>query len=479
VVSGPKLQVTGLAAGRAALKIQDSISGAIRYIGVRVRKADGTLPGMPPYLSLGSVSEDTTDHLGFWQSFQPGAQNKRVDVRYIYLNGGPVNGWDTWGNGSGSRATDYIRNSKKLGMIPFFVFYNIADGGESYYTDLQHVQTASYMQSYFKNLKLALDIINRESPDEIVGMILEPDFLGYLAQNANQPASAIAAMTHAAYDSGVLSASADPAFADTVQGLVKAINYTISKYSPQVYFGWQMNLWASPAGGWTTSISGKGLMHRTDDVGVAAGRPLIYNEATAITNYYLQAGVTSYGARFVSVDKYGLDATGAESLAAQNPAASTWFWNNDLWQNYLTFVRAMHDGARLPVILWQLPVGHINSTQEPNPYNQTKVFTDLANNNRMLEDSAPTFFFGDRFVTSGARFTYFATNNGGDAKLSASGNTITWGAHWNDAAAAGAICAMFGAGVGASTTNVGSPPSDAYWWITRAQEYLAAPVPLP
>lgn len=56
-------------------------------------------------------------------------------------------------------------------------------------------------------------------------------------------------MTQGAYASGVLTAGVNPAFPNTVQGLVKAINYTISKYSKQVYFGWQMNLWEqrSPA----------------------------------------------------------------------------------------------------------------------------------------------------------------------------------------------------------------------------------------
>lgn len=45
------------------------------------------------------------------------------------------------------------------------------------------------MEGYFRNLKLAPDIIKRESPDDVAGMIPEPDFIGYLAQNENGPAS--------------------------------------------------------------------------------------------------------------------------------------------------------------------------------------------------------------------------------------------------------------------------------------------------
>lgn len=82
----------------------------------------------------------------------------------------------------------------------------------------------------------------------------------------------------------------DPAFPDTVQGLVKAVNYTIPKYTPQVYFGWQFNLWASPAGGWTTQVPGRGIMHKTESVGITTGRALIREEATALSNYYVNAG---------------------------------------------------------------------------------------------------------------------------------------------------------------------------------------------
>jgi hypothetical protein len=475
---GEMLQLTGRAAGRASLRIETTSGRAVRYIGVRVRNLDGSIPGMPNYLSLGSVSEDTPEHLEFWSSFRPGPQNKRVDARYIYLNGGPVYGWHTWGRSPASRAIDYIRNSKKLGVIPFFVFYNIPDGGESYSTDLAHVQDAAYMRAYFKNLKLALEAIQQEAPDDFVGMILEPDFLGYMAQNANRPASAIFAFTQAAYEEGVLSRTADPVFPNSIKGLVETINYTIRKYTPQVYFGWQVNLWASPAGGWTTSIPGQGLIRKTDEIGVAAGRPLIYREAAAITRYYLDAGVATHGARFLSIDKYGLDAAAVERRAAQDPATSTWFWNNDHWQNYLTFVRAMHETSRLPVILWQLPVGHINSSMRENPYAPADRFPDLPNSTRRWEDSTSTFFFGDTFRVSGARLSYFAANQGADPKVSVSGDTVSWQEHFADAAAAGVICAMFGAGVGDSTTNVGTPPTDAFWWISAAQLYYERPAPL-
>jgi hypothetical protein len=472
------LAISGLRAGRASVRIEETTTHTVLYLGVRVRNADGTLPGLPPYLAVGSVSEDTTGDLNFWEQFASGLQGHRVDIRYIYLNGGPQNGWSTWTGTPGARASQYIRNSRMLGMIPFFVFYNIPDASEGYALDLAHAQDPVYMAAYFSNLALALDMINQESPDDVAGMILEPDFLGYLAQNAGRAPSNIAAAVHAAYDSGILSSDVDPLFPDTIAGLVSAINYTIAKRSPQVQFGWQVNLWASPAGGWTTPIPNNGLIHLTESAGLVAGRGQIAAEAAAIANYYVRAGIATYGASFVSIDKYGLDAVGFAAGAAQNPAQSVWFWNNDLWQNYLTFVGSLHTTTALPVMLWQIPVGRINSSLAVNPYAAAGGFPDLANTNQQYEDSAPDFFLGDTFACAANPYAYFSANLGGDPLVSSTQNTVTWGSHMQNTAASGVIAILFGAGVGASTTGVGSPPSDGYWWITQVQQYYQQPVPL-
>ena len=102
--------------------------------------------------------------------------------------------------------------SLKLGMIPQFVYYNIPDGGESFTTNNEHLASTEYMEGYFNDLKYALDTIASEGGDELVQFIMEPDFIGYLMQNANAPASQLSAMTSAAYSSGVLEAGVDPQF---------------------------------------------------------------------------------------------------------------------------------------------------------------------------------------------------------------------------------------------------------------------------
>ncbi|WP_197997525.1 glycosyl hydrolase family 8 [Gimesia panareensis] len=473
MVDGDTLRITGLEAGRASLRIMDLDSGEERFIGVRVRTADGQLPGLPDYVTIGSVSEDTTGDLSFWQDFgDSDATNKYVDSRYIYLNGGPITGWRSW---DPDRVSSYVRESLKLGMVPQFVYYNIPDGGESYTTDVGHIQSLSYMESYFQDLKFALDTIRTEAGDELVQMIMEPDFIGYLMQNAGAAASDISAMTSAAYSSGVLQEGVDPQFDNTVTGLIEAINYSISKYAPNVEFGWQFNLWASP--GIENPIPATGIVHLTDTLGVEAGRAAIAREAELIAQYYMDAGILSYGAGFISLDKYGLDA-GAQNGAADDPAGSTWFWNSDHWHNYLLIVQTLTQTTDREMVLWQLPVGHINDSLAENPYDENGVFDQLNNTTRQYEDSAPTFFLGDTFTASGDRLDYFSTNALNDSKLTVSGNTITWGSHMEEARAAGIRQILFGAGVGISTDSIGTDPTDDYWWITKVQEYYQDPVAL-
>ncbi|MGL4655000.1 MAG: hypothetical protein ACRCWM_03815, partial [Sarcina sp.] len=464
IVNGNKLRIEGIDGGRSGFKIVEETSGEERYVGCRVLEKDKTLPGMPDYLSIGQVSEDTDNDLNFWRDIDTDDTNKRMDIRYIYINGGPFSGWRTWTTEDGGRAKKYITESLKMGMIPFFVYYNIPDSSEDYAVDLAHINDTKYMEAYFKDLKFLLDICVEYAGDETVGMVFEPDFLGYMMQQSGKQPNEITAVVDAAYSSGVLEKGKDPEFENSVKGLVEAINYTVEKYYPQAYNGWQFNIWSYNQPG----VPGQGLLHKTEYAGWDEGRKFIKDAATATAEYYDAAGINSYGTEFISIDKYGLDGA-YEAGAPENPKDSKWLWNADIWNNYLLYTKTLHEVTEQPVILWQLPVGHLNSTQTPDPYDGGN-FDDLSNAVAHYEDSAPTFFFGDTFKAGGGKRTeYFGTNEANDPKIKTQGDTITWGGHMEEAKDAGVISMLFGAGVGASTDAVGSPPTDDYWWITKAQ----------
>ncbi len=493
-ISGDTITLTGTAGMRSGLKITDS-SGADRLIGVRVDQSDGSIPGLPDYLSLGSVSEDGVD-LDFFSAYDPGnRKNRWVDYRYLYMNGGVKRkgvGWRTWTTVDGDRMRKFVRESVKRGMIPVIVWYNIPDGGESYTTDLEHMQEEDYMQGYFEDLKFAIDIANEEARDEMVIWVLEPDLIGYMAQNNEDPTT-LMAQTNAVYDMGVLdTATGDPLFPDTLRGMIEAINYTIKKHANNAYIGWQFNLWANPAGGWLSSshIGTKGLMHVTDTQGMVTGRETVRNEGLAVADYYISCGVLTHGADFVSIDKYGLDgaAFSSDTDPGGHPENSTWFWNAEHWGNYLHYVDALNERTGKQVMLWQLPVGHINSSQLISPYTGV-LFPDLKNIPEdgdtgappEWEDSAPSFFLGDRFKPGTTnRYDYFKLNRDNHARVTIDpdGETLTWGSHMTDARDSGVHIMLFGDGVGNSTHGRAVKLGDSYWWITAAQKYYENPVPL-
>lgn len=460
-INGNQVTITGNKAGRTGLKITSG--NQHYYMGLRINHADGSVPGLPKHLSVGSVSEDITGDLAFWEGIDDiGLTNTEMDIRYIYINGGALQGWRSWGP---NRPRDFARNSLKYGLIPFFVYYNIPDGGESYERDLMHVRDVNYMNEYFIDLNTFLDQVEEVMQGDLYGIVLEPDFLGYMQQQSGtEDPTEIAT----AVNSTTIAPNAG-----NIRTLVERINQTIDTRRTQgntIFYGWQLNLWAYPNSG------AKGVLRSTDEQGIEGGKRLIKDAATQTTLFAIASGVLTHNANFLSIDKYGLDAMGHINNA--DPSVSTWFFNNDHWMNYLYYVNTMHQTSGYPIILWQLPVGHINSTKTLSAYTG-QPFADFPNTSAKYEDSSSDFFLGDTFDPNTAvRRAYFQQNQYNDPKLQVNGNEITWGSHMQETKDAGVISVLFGAGVGASTDGIGAPPTDDYYWIQRVQSYYEAGAPL-
>lgn len=461
-ISGNEVTLTGIVPGRTGLRI--ITDGEDYFMGLRVNHNDGTIPGMPDYLSVGSVSEDSQGDLAFWKDVNIGEQNKSMDIRYIYINGGPITGWQTWGP---NRPETFATESLRFGLIPFFVYYNIPDGGESYYTNTLHINDVDYMTAYFNDLNNFMDKAESVLQGELYGIILEPDFLGYIQQNGD-PSDPELVPTCVAPDNIAPEAG-------TLRTLVERINSTIDSKRAEghnIFYGWQLNLWSYPITG-----APQGVIRLTDQLGFDAGRSQIQNAAEQTTLYGIQAGVLSSNPNFLSIDKYGLDAMGHQNTP--NPANSTWFFNNDHWMNYLYYAQTMYETSGFPIILWQLPVGHINNSNNISSYTGN-TFTPLPNTTTKFEDSSTPFFFGDTFnADSPDRLSYFTENQYADTALQVVVNNITWDNHMQQVKDAGIISTLFGAGVGISTDGIGNPATDDYFWVQKVQNYyLDGPINL-
>ncbi|MCX4747623.1 carbohydrate binding domain-containing protein [Kitasatospora sp. NBC_01287] len=468
--------VTGLAAGTShtytvtALDAAGHASAASAPVTASTRSGGGTGAAWhPSYLSIGSVYTPGTGVDSFFNGLK--AHGKLPDYGYEYLTG------DNFGNWAATTTT-MVQHSAQLGMTPVMVEYGMNGNVDGTSVDYTNMQSASWLTTYFQSLKNAATAANAAAPGKPVGWVIEPDMLGYLQQNyAAQyggDATRFPAATSAAYASGVLSGSGDPAFGNNLTGLVQAISYTIKKYDPAAFLGWQVNTWGV-----------RDALKDTDTMGWTAGRQSVASTGSQVAAF-LESADIGYQADFVAFDQWGQD---FGILHDPDPAADVRYLNAAHWSNYLLYVQTIRQSLGLPAVLWQIAVGHLNSTRTPSPtyFNASGTFPDLDNTSaEENEDSASTFFYGDSFTSSGNNLAFYSSDPGADPKVSVSGSTVTWGSHLPEAAAAGVVAVLFGAGTGTSTYGVPetsgtdqSGPGDFGYWATRTQSYLAAPTPLP
>jgi hypothetical protein len=360
-----------------------------------------------------------------------------------------------------------VTHAKSLGMTPVLVEYGMNGNVDGSSVDYTNMQSASWLTGYFQAVRDAARAAASAAAGTPVGWVIEPDMLGYLQQNYaashGNDAGQFPAATGAAYSSGVLG-TGDPTFANTLKGLVEAINYTIRKYDPTAFLGWQVNDWAV-----------RNPLHDTDTMGVTAGRQSVTSVANQVAAFVGTADI-GYHADFVAFDQWGQD---FGILRDPNPAADVRYLNATHWTNYLLYVKAIRQALGLPAVLWQIPVGHLNASKAGFP-----ALDDVTAG--QYEDSASTFFYGDTFTSSGNDLAFFSANPAGDPKVSVSGGTVTWGSHLPEAAAAGVVAIMFGAGTGTGTEGVpevpgisATAPTDFGYWAARTQQYLASPTSLP
>ncbi|MCT9933621.1 carbohydrate binding domain-containing protein [Planotetraspora sp. A-T 1434] len=421
----------------------------------------------PNYLAIGTVYTPGSTVDTFFT--QLATHGPLPNYGYKYLLGNELANW-------ASVAGTQVSSAKKLGMTPVLVEYGMngnIDGADAAWNNMKN---SGWVSQFFTSLKAAAQSAASKAGGTPVGWIIEPDMLGYIQQGHGSAygndATKISAATSAAYSSGVLG-SGDPTYPNTLTGLVQAINHTIKKYNPSAFIGWQVNTWAV-----------RSTIKDTDTMGVTAGHTSIVNTANQVAAFLTTAKIGSE-ADLVAFDQWGQD---FGYFRDPNPAGNIRYLNATHWNNYLLYVKTIRAALNRPGVLWQIAAGHLNSTRTASPtyWNSSGTFPDLddVSPNR-YQDSASTYFFGDRFATSGNYLSFFGSNADGDPKVSVSGGTVTWGSHIPEAAAAGIVAIMFGAGTGTGTYNVPemvgayqSTPSDYYYWATRTQSYLRAPTPL-
>lgn len=429
---------------------------------------------------VGTLADDTPNSLAFWRQ-----EGHVADSRYLYLNGGPK--WGGWRYNYateekylapgqiGRRAVNFLENSKGLGMAPCFVYYNINNGSDSFSEIMRNIQDERFMGWYREDILALCEIVNGHWNGPLaavcrVRIILEPDFIGYICQNAGKHPLEIPAV---------------PVIDDyprNLRGLVTSVVDLFRNSCPALEIGWQFNVWSTYTAG-KAYPGGRGLIPARDSLAADAWRNLMQREAMELAVFATDAGC-GHGVDFICFDKYGLDAGFEKKL----PQQSNWFWNYELWRCYIDFVQQVSIYMKdLPVVLWQIPVGHISDGA---------AHTVLNNTNNRFEDSAAAFFFGQEFATPGAggtpqedpKLTYLAQYAPRDLAdrqrllVFANGATTVWRPYYPHLLAQNVIGVYFGAGVGISTSHAAhtflEAPTDGGFMIRRMAEYIRNPVVL-
>lgn len=532
--------------------------------GVMVCETDGTKPLLPdyPFISSRAIMGQSDVEKWYEADGLKGLNARRTDAIDIYLTGGP----DSWVsinagyNGfPGVYLTDFVRACKRQGRIPAITFYCIEPLGADD-TALMALSAVcevtgpyvgtDYMDRYYhRTVRVMREVLARTVSDGWPAVVIvEPDFLGYMASGFTQTIDpdAIPSMTNGAtnyeikvseaFKSGpaesftngagtityhystdpLLDASETNSFPNSLSGFVKSIPHILKKsfslngtnvqLGSNVLVGWQANLWASSQARQTDTnalafpggnlFGGTGTIARWTDATNATvtfsnlvGR--LQTEATAIGNYYKSNGV-AVGTDFLAFDRYGSDAGskfgGINGGTSADPSGGEWFFNYDHWNNYLAFVDKVSTAVNLPVVLWQLPMGHINATTAVKPDGTAYAPLSNAANSGAFEDASSTFWFGDTFTAATPqRAAYFSKNNWGTydparaGDVSVSGSKITWkpGLLRLGSLNKPVLGVLFGAGVGSAASTIAcaqaaAGTTDDYWWINKAQRYYAA-----
>lgn len=545
-----KLKITVKDSGRATLFLEAPSLGIARNLVLKIKDIGGNLTDLPNYIAIGSIDRDFNTNQTLWQ-------NAAVNLRYIYLQGGfGDRGWYNSYPGLGGYLTNFITNSYTVSMIPVFVYYQMpGDQPDSAAIDYANVNSTVYMKQYYHDYVTALELMNASKDKFFSVMILEPDFLGYMLQNYSAsntkgPEEIAAAGVAGVYE--VTDSSGNPIAvegdipgvpageANNIRAYVYTMNYLAHKYSPTTKFGWKLNIWCTSWPG--NVLPAKGIAHITDACTTLAEfttqRNTLKQNSTWAANFFLNAGVKGLdGARYPThlfFDRYGIDGgaippyTTNQDYGWDSPQDSSWFWNLPMCNNYILFVKTAYDIIKLPVGLWQIPMGHINSSQTTNalsclPIDLGSFFPDLidgadlnaaelletmgsnwkGDNYGWWEDTMPTYIFGDTFKITTAcggnkklkngltpvqvanRKTYFSKADPEDPNgLTASGDNITYSRHTSNLKDAGVVMILFGPGVGTASTNgtgwnnLSDPtwgnktPVDWFWWTNKAQDYL-------
>jgi len=258
-------------------------------------------------------------------------------LRYHYLAGGVNTGstWQSWATGNGSFVTNFINDSIVNGVIPVFSYYELRqsqpgagqdDEQTAVLTNLNNVQT---MRAWFADLKVFFQRAG-ETGQPVV-LQLEPDLWGYVQVEGGDDAGAVPAQVAS---TGMEELRALP---NTAAGVARGVARLRDVYAPQVRLGYPMSIWGT---GKDIAVSNEG------DESVDA-------LSTRASRFYASLK-TDFDVLFTEV----ADRDAGYAVKRDGRRADDVWWDDDDWRRFTRFVGNVHADTKLPVAVWQIPLGN-------------------------------------------------------------------------------------------------------------------------
>lgn len=298
--------------------------------------------------------------------------------RYRYLNGG----FDSTSNSMSwmfTPWTDYVKDSDSIaGVRPSFVIYLLQEEGGNAAT-IANVKSSVKMQKYFGNIR---NLATRCNGYQGV-FIVEPDTWGYLMQGGYMDPEAISAnVTNLGSEFDYLQG-----LPNNLCGVARGVVRTVKKYAPDAYVGCLASHWSVISTGWNPD----GLVWSTDE---------LINESIARNIEWFNKLLGSGPDRgdFIGVEKNGWSAGRWKTFDGR----MYWYWGDEQMQKYLRWCKGIAEGLNLPVVGWQISIGHMGL-----PNITVDIYTDNA-----YEDTFFPYFFNHVHEFLDAHFIGFLVGKG-------------------------------------------------------------------
>ncbi len=306
---------------------------------------------------IASAAAALTATLALGLSSQPGTaahvKASHATWRYQYLAGG-VNtgsGWATW-NPDGTFVSRYVRESRRAGLTPVLTYYQLlpsrgaGEGRGEAERDLANLNDKATMKAYYDDLALALRRAGEAAGGKTVVLHVEPDLWGYVQQRARAD--------DAASVPAAVASTGDPRLAglpDTAAGFAQAVVRIRDAVAPGVRLGYHMSTWGTG----TDPVQQDPSLRAVD--GLAARSAKFYG---------------SLGARFDLVFSDPSDRDDGFDRKVNGDGGRS-RWSTGDYRRDVRWLAGMHRATRLPIAMWQIPLGNSRLPDTWGRYRDTHV----------------------------------------------------------------------------------------------------------